>query len=906
MKNIQLLIDRYRDDPSSVFVFPSEVCAGFWREHSTRGKDRPSVRKQQFISWDSFKEKVLIRDPSRRPANSIIRLIFAARQLAENKQKGLFLSIVPPEYKWNSPAFTDYIAGILPSLAIFFEIFGTKTEDLNVLLVKDLEVLYTGYRAFLDKHHYFEPSFERQHLSKGNANYFILFSDVIDDFSHYREIIETAPGVTLITAGEDEVSAAGPELLRYDTAPLEIRDVLFKIAGLLESGVHPSEIVVSVAQLDLLEDYIKEQARLYNVPLSFRGGSKLEKFSAGRLFSLVSNCVIDSFSLNSMRALLLTPAVPWKDPALGRSLVRLGIAGGCFRNYRRKGAEVEVWERSFRSVGSQDPEGEIEKFYRDLKTASLRIAGAKSFALLRQTITAFNRDFLESDRWDPEELAVFQLSLDILRELTVLEEESGFDIDGPFQVWLKVLRKRLYVKRESGHGVRVYPYRVTAGIYPEHHFVICASHNATLIRAESFPYLREVDRKKLQLSAENITENMLLCYTGSGKKVIVSSAVLGFQGPQLLPGLFVAGETPASEPRSDDIRKSDPFYREENSWGSLADLEGQPAPVQVEGYRRIRATGLAVRGTNFTVTPVQSGSVRARVHTRLFGEDGTLALSNSKMEEFLGCPYAFFLKRGLKIEEPDYSIPFEDPLSLGTLQHKILETIYRTIHEQDGAYKRDKVESYKKLFREIGGDLVRKWSIKHRYPLPHVLDIIGPKIIEEICTLSVTEAETFPGYLIEGTETRYEYIDTGLDIRFNGKIDRVSVNPDTGAALLIDYKKRNPPDKKRVAAITPEGEEDALLSFQIPFYLFLLEKQGADVEGASYYSIEKSRWDHVFSETGKKAWTSKDTMVGIQSRMYELAGRMGASLRAGEFMAPQGGCVPCTFRPICRMKYSIR
>jgi CRISPR/Cas system-associated exonuclease Cas4 (RecB family) len=95
-------------------------------------------------------------------------------------------------------------------------------------------------------------------------------------------------------------------------------------------------------------------------------------------------------------------------------------------------------------------------------------------------------------------------------------------------------------------------------------------------------------------------------------------------------------------------------------------------------------------------------------------------------------------------------------------------------------------------------------------------------------------------------------------------------------------------------------------TFQIPFYIYLVEKSGLKVSSASYYNVTKAKYDHVYNPDAKKSWCSVDDMAGLIIRLEESVDLMNKRIRDGNFSIHPDGCDSCTFRRICRTKYHVR
>ncbi|MFP4180495.1 MAG: PD-(D/E)XK nuclease family protein, partial [Spirochaetaceae bacterium] len=75
----------------------------------------------------------------------------------------------------------------------------------------------------------------------------------------------------------------------------------------------------------------------------------------------------------------------------------------------------------------------------------------------------------------------------------------------------------------------------------------------------------------------------------------------------------------------------------------------------------------------------------------------------------------------------------------------------------------------------------------------------------------------------------------------------------------------------------------------------------------SYYSVKNGCYTHLlYDGPGEaKETLGREELEGLAERVAEEARRVRSRIEAGNFTVPED-CEPCAFRPICRVKYSIR
>jgi ATP-dependent helicase/DNAse subunit B len=180
-------------------------------------------------------------------------------------------------------------------------------------------------------------------------------------------------------------------------------------------------------------------------------------------------------------------------------------------------------------------------------------------------------------------------------------------------------------------------------------------------------------------------------------------------------------------------------------------------------------------------------------------------------------------------------------------------------------------------------------------------------ISKKLIRLLETEARYFPGYGISGIEEKVELLiklEKGTAL-LNGKIDRVSINPD-GDPLIIDYKTGGFPTKPACTF----NEEKGLAEFQIPLYIRLYEGLYANmkVEGAFYISINQNELGAIVGKPGgKKGYTREEYQptLDIIDDYIEKFARGLDSLHFAPDDVQLSRCHECSYRSICRSAYSL-
>ncbi len=951
-----------------VFVFPSEVIAAFRRDEYLRGaQERRAVRADRFISWDTFKERVFRAHQTRRPANRLYRTVFAADFLARNRKTPFLERLVNPEFAENGSSFERYIRSVLPGLhTLFGQGESTLSGIVDGSLARDLSLLYNEYRGFLDRYHLFEPGWTDAQQPVVDRSYLIFFSEVLEDFPQYAAVFRSIPRITVVGDAEAVPSIS---LLEYESSVRESDELLDQIEALLDGGVHPSRIVVTLASPGEYRPFLEREATLRRIPLIFRGGKPLSDYAPGQFLSQPGRVTAGGFGVDSLKSLCLNQGVPWRSPESNRALVRFGMEWNVARTWReRGGAEQDGWLDAFARAGADMSEssrasgadtdqaapatraGELRRYYRALKVALVRISDAKSFRSLREAVYAFLEQFLDTGAWDGESLPAFQSCMEVLADLVAAEADLRslpVDLD-PYAVWTSAMSENLYVPRSAEEGVSVYPYRVSAGLCPEYHFVAGASHGATQVVFARYPYLRDDQKRKLAIEDRDLSSPFMELYVRSGRKVSVTYARETTAGTQLASGYFVRTQSVARA--EEGGRLTDPYHAETAFW-SFADAGLFPKrlyPAQQEGISFQAFTGLAARGADFVREVITDGTLRGAMTDSQLSRRraGYLALSAAHLERFRQCPFAYGLAYALDVDEQPFELDYYGAAAFGNMYHRVLEELYTAIGEQTGEFLVGEADRYRSLLDSLIDRVTdrrfepARLSPDGEVPVPAGRPLFRPlaevfrSAAHRLLPLLLDADTSFaPGHRLESAEGWY---DTFLDenqVELFGRIDRITRDPDRSGYTLVDYKKNRTPRPadfaRLLAGAEPAadsdgdagGEEagerspaDSRLEagvLQIPIYAVLAAAKGRDLDRAAYYSIEQGRYVPVFDRTGGESILDEEAMQEIVRLVLNIVGSTAARIRAGDYRAvgtdgSESGCNGCPMRSVCRARYVVR
>lgn len=222
--------------------------------------------------------------------------------------------------------------------------------------------------------------------------------------------------------------------------------------------------------------------------------------------------------------------------------------------------------------------------------------------------------------------------------------------------------------------------------------------------------------------------------------------------------------------------------------------------------------------------PCVEETITPQTAEKLFLRDGKLLGSISSLERYRKCPYSYFLRYGLALQEP-MKLGFPDSYA-GTLSHYVLETLTTTYgkeyantsQETIAAILDKELQQLQKLFPAMKDALA---NVKERLLTAMIQTIKTLKDFEEHSTLAPSKSEYPFTYEIA--------LDKERVLALRGYIDRVDENRDF--ACILDYKSSS--------KTLSETNVFAALQLQLLTYALVIAKEsGKDILGAYYVSLK--------------------------------------------------------------------
>ena len=875
------------DNSENILVFPSEVAAIHWRRNALQLISSRFLRSDRIISWDSFKERTFALHRKEVPANSLTRFVFASNFLEENaRESPLLQHFITPEYAKHSNRFTEFLVSILPRLKRANNEVGSRRLNPGAQAKGDLTRLFDSYTRFLVDQGLYEPAYEEPEDLEVQGAFVVLFPEVIEDYPEFAALLKKAGVETFMTP-----RSSGALIQQFDNSRLELTWLFQRISELLSSGSDFQDILITSCDHERWEGRLREAALRYDIPLEYRYGRNLASYRESRLFSLLSGCVETDFSLKSVEALLLDRIIPWRDSGLASRTFRLGLTHRCVRGRT-------LWLQRLGRSGDR----EAHDFFRSLTSQMDLVTRAGSFTELRTRIQAYISRFLDLELLSDASLRVVQSCLNLLNHLAGLEENAGLSVSNPFSLWLGILKNQLYVQRSSGLAIPVYPYRVSAGVFPKFHFVLNASERATSVRASVFPFLPDHLTSHSPDFMRDFSSQFFNLYRESGEEVCMSFSRQSFDGPMLPPSTAVTEGLlrEATTTKSDEFEE-DPYNQEISYWSGTNPAISIITVPQLEGFHQSLETIWEPKPVDLTIQTLDISELNESLLAQKRDEDDVLGISSTALDLYTECGFSYLMTVLLDINEEEFELSLEDARAVGLFQHDVLYQLYSWIRDHFGRFRRESLDWITSLVPSIVDEVLSRPKYRDLAFIPPVLASLKERVSYELYNLLEVEAKELGDYRIVDLEERYEIPIQDSDFKLIGRIDRVSEAD--GKYVLIDYKKRY-----RFTAADLNGEAEGYATFQLPFYLELVEQKYPGEWRAAYFDVTKAELKTIINEgEGGSLLDSGQTALYRETQRKALS-YMAEGLRSGRYLSPSRvrGCDSCRVRSVCRQKFVVK
>lgn len=482
-------------DEKAVFVFPTQVAAASWARWAVQNTDFECVALERFLSWDSFVAEATGTEREADLFNTQAvsecitateRKLFAMKLLEENAKQPFLSSIIEVQYKDFYAPFANYVAALLPSLALYDEKrFKAMSSDED----KDLQEIFARYKAFLGSHALHEASYKKPPFEIGDKKVFVFYPETLPNYYEYEAILRETKGVTCVhgeAAGFDECVKS------FASSREEVAFVADYVAKAIAEGFDPADIAISAKDTDTAFPYIERELELRDIAFSEKNSVELGRTRAGSLFSLILEVRRAGWTELSLDALFSCEVFPWRG------------------------------ERSFSLV--QKTLGMIYK--------------AKSFGALHNAYIAFRNTFFDMAAFSLEEYQKTNLIMgQAVRTLEELEQEEkkfpDLCVADPLGFFVQTLNQKPYTFQAEGEGsaVSLFSYKTAAAAFYRVQIVLDASLKSVSVVQKMLGFLSEKTRAALKLQDDRDIGSLILkMYSDNSERVLYTCAHKTFTG----------------------------------------------------------------------------------------------------------------------------------------------------------------------------------------------------------------------------------------------------------------------------------------------------------------------------------------------------------------------------------------
>ena len=330
------------------------------------------------------------------------------------------------------------------------------------------------------------------------------------------------------------------------------------------------------------------------------------------------------------------------------------------------------------------------------------------------------------------------------------------------------------------------------------------------------------------------------------------------------------------------------------------------APSERELARAGAALGPRIENDRLRPGPLQLEHVLERMREiKLFGP--------STLEEYALCPYRWFIRHELS---PQRIGPQEEPLTSGSIAHKVLESLYEDPPGPEQRPTPETLDAWRRRARELISEVGAR-----RLP-PEIADTAPAlrRVEGLVLAFLADEATTATAFKPADTEAAFGFDDSEMGPLqlagggVHGQIDRIDIGPG-GEALVQDYKSGG-----KVEGGVGMLEKRGKLQLQL-YMLAARELWGHDLAGGLYRPLGGTG-DRTPKGLLRKALAAE--LAGLDPRpkdhlddedfeaaldeAREKAEEVIGSIHAGRVIRdPLGGSCPdwCSFQPICRRERGL-
>lgn len=880
-----------------VCVFHNEVVArNFAIEYAY---EYGVIEANKAISYDTFKDYFLPNHDDLTQVNNQIREFFILDFLSKNKLEYL----ISNDYPESIGRFTSYLINIIKQLktAIESEVFETLEEPFK----RDVKLLYSSYTTFLKERKLFEPNFEDPSLSFApkevlEKEYSIIAADTKPGCKRFFNKLKNPKFIHFINVNDqDEMSENyknNSKLITFNNSDA-LQNTLFReIKKLLDGNILPRDIAITLCSFDSDIQDIELGAKRFNIPISKSKGYSLNKYPGGKYLNYLSNLYDNNFALDDMKSFFLERSFPFENMSLNRRLIRYAIDANIDHGSNKY--ESDYW------IARLKKDRELFDFYKRFKNIVIRINTVDNIADLQIALHSLENLILQKEKgWiGTKGEKSYRFAIDKLDLLNTSMQLSGIkSAKQIFKIFIRLLSDENYVEQGKRDGIRIFEYPLSASLDIPYHFVVDINHKSCEVVDKPLSLLPPtVDDQNLR-EEEDLTIAVIKDYCFNSGITYFLYSEKTYDGAQIAPSFFMENNNIVSSPFSLDYK---PYLDEIELWTSNINN------TKLTHYQTLSMKKALLNVLRFSPSGYVDKRIEKDVNEVILEKikrDGLLNFSATSINLFNKCPYAFALKYLFSVDKQDYNVVQYDPMEIGTIIHKVFQAFFTKVQEEDKQFYSANKDKYIEWLENFKNQYLQEYFESTKSPPISTQIYILDKyknMSREFIEAEIKKFNTCKSEYMEESYVSKEQIEIDNKPFFyslQGKIDRV-VNIGEGEFAIVDYKTGSTPIGSTWHKKAYENRREDFPDYQFPCYKKLLEKKGAAVVNACYYSVSKGSYYDMWKEgypveLKEIDWTFDYVMESILKQIIN-----------GEFMTTPSdiNCQNCNYRQVCRKRYSTK